>query len=105
MLEQCHVEGDIVASRILWDNEPVAITANEALAAEAAGTESRTDGLWREKVAQTDPSGENISRKRGASRASFALAVMAAIAAAAPPFSRIVPCSWPPQLRLSGSQP
>jgi putative DNA primase/helicase len=42
MLEQCHVEGDIVASRILWDNEPVAITANEALAAEAAGTESRT---------------------------------------------------------------
>jgi putative DNA primase/helicase len=42
MLEQCHVEGDIVASRILWDNEPVAITANEALAAEAAGTESRS---------------------------------------------------------------
>ena len=45
MLEQCHVEGDIVASRILWDNEPVAITANEALAAEAAGTESRIQGL------------------------------------------------------------
>ena len=42
MLEQCLVEGDIVASRILWDTEPVAITANEALAAEAAGTESRT---------------------------------------------------------------
>ena len=41
-LEQCLVEGDIVASRILWDTEPVTITANEALAAEAAGTESRT---------------------------------------------------------------
>jgi hypothetical protein len=32
----------IVASRILWEAEPVAITANEALAAEAAGSETRT---------------------------------------------------------------
>ncbi len=32
----------IAASRILWDAEPVAITANEALAADAAGTETRT---------------------------------------------------------------
>jgi putative DNA primase/helicase len=38
-IEQCLVgDGDgIVASRILWDTEPVAITANEALAADAAG--------------------------------------------------------------------
>ncbi len=41
-LEQCLVGDDIVASRILWDAEPVAITANEALAADAAGTETRT---------------------------------------------------------------
>jgi hypothetical protein len=41
-LEQCGVGDGIVASRILWDAEPVAITANEALAADAAGTETRT---------------------------------------------------------------
>ena len=41
-LEQCLVGGGVVASRILWDAEPVEITANEALAAEAAGTEIRT---------------------------------------------------------------
>ena len=41
-LEQCLVGDGIVASRILWDAEPVTITANEALAAEAAGTETRT---------------------------------------------------------------
>ena len=41
-LEQCLVEDDILASRILWDADPVAITANEALAAEATGTEPRT---------------------------------------------------------------
>jgi putative DNA primase/helicase len=41
-LEQCIVADDIIASRIVWDTEAVSITANEALAAEAAGTESRT---------------------------------------------------------------
>ena len=41
-LEQTIVGDGIVASRILWDSEPVAITANEALAAEAAGAETRT---------------------------------------------------------------
>ena len=41
-LEQCLVGNDIVASRILWDAEPVAISANEALAADAAGAETRT---------------------------------------------------------------
>ena len=41
-LEQCLVGDGIVASRILWNGEPVPITANEALAAEAAGTETRT---------------------------------------------------------------
>jgi hypothetical protein len=41
-LEQCLVGEDIVASRILWEAEPVAITANEALAADAAGGETRT---------------------------------------------------------------
>ena len=41
-LEQCLVGNDILASRIFWDADPVAITANEALAAEAAGSETRT---------------------------------------------------------------
>jgi KaiC/GvpD/RAD55 family RecA-like ATPase len=41
-LEQCLVAGGVVASRIVWDAEPVAITANEALAADAVGTETRT---------------------------------------------------------------
>jgi putative DNA primase/helicase len=41
-LEQCLLDEGIVASRILWEAEPVSITANDALAAEAAGTESRT---------------------------------------------------------------
>jgi len=41
-LEQCLVEGDILASRIVWETEPVAITANEALAADNAGPENRT---------------------------------------------------------------
>ena len=35
-LEQTIVGDDIVASRIWWDTEPVAITADEALAADAA---------------------------------------------------------------------
>jgi hypothetical protein len=41
-LEQCPVNGDIVASRVVWDGEPVSITANEALAADAASNETRT---------------------------------------------------------------
>jgi hypothetical protein len=41
-LEQCLIPGDIVASRVVWDHEPVKITANEALAADAAGDETRT---------------------------------------------------------------
>jgi putative DNA primase/helicase len=41
-LEQSIVCDGIVASRILWDGGPVEITANEVLAAEAAGTEGRT---------------------------------------------------------------
>src|SRR5262245_4871031 len=41
-LEQCQVANDIVASRIVWEADPVAITANEALAADAAGSETRT---------------------------------------------------------------
>jgi len=41
-LEQCLVGDSIVASRIAWDTAPVAITANEALAADAAGIETRT---------------------------------------------------------------
>ena len=41
-LEQCLVGGDILASRILWDAEPVGITADEALSADAAGNETRT---------------------------------------------------------------
>lgn len=41
-LEQALVGDGIVASRISWDAEPVDITANEALAADAAGGETRT---------------------------------------------------------------
>lgn len=41
-LEQCIIGEDIVASRVWWDTEPIAITADEALAADAAGTETRT---------------------------------------------------------------
>ena len=36
------VNDDIIASRIVWDAEPVPITANEALAADADGRETRT---------------------------------------------------------------
>jgi hypothetical protein len=41
-LEQCRVADGIVASRIFWESEPVAITADAALAAEFASTETRT---------------------------------------------------------------
>jgi hypothetical protein len=41
-LEQCEVANGVIASRIVWDADPVAITANEALAADAAGSEIRT---------------------------------------------------------------
>ena len=41
-LEQCLVGNGILASRIFWGAEPVAITANEALAAELGGNETRT---------------------------------------------------------------
>lgn len=42
-LEQCLVgDDDVLASKVVWDAEPVAITASEALAADAAGAESRT---------------------------------------------------------------
>jgi putative DNA primase/helicase len=41
-LEQCLINESLVASRVLWDGEPVAITANEALAADATGDEMRT---------------------------------------------------------------
>ncbi len=38
-LEQTIVAENIVASRVAWENEPVAITANQALAADAAGSD------------------------------------------------------------------
>jgi hypothetical protein len=41
-LEQSLIADGIVASRIVWDGEPVAITANEAMAADAADTETQT---------------------------------------------------------------
>src|SRR5262249_14306600 len=41
-LEQCRVAGDIVASRLGLEAEADASTANEALAADAAGTQART---------------------------------------------------------------
>jgi AAA domain len=39
-LEQCDVRDGIIASRVVWDGEPVAITANEALAADAGSTDN-----------------------------------------------------------------
>jgi putative DNA primase/helicase len=42
-LEQTIVADNIVASRVTWDREPVTITANQALAADAAGTSGKTD--------------------------------------------------------------
>ena len=41
-LEQIIVGDNIVSSRIVWDGEPVTISANQALAAQAAGSEIRT---------------------------------------------------------------
>lgn len=41
-VEQCLVEDDILTCRIVWAAEPAAISANEALAADAAGVQSRT---------------------------------------------------------------
>jgi hypothetical protein len=41
-LEQTIVGSDIVASRVWWETEPVSITANQALAAEAAGEDQRS---------------------------------------------------------------
>jgi hypothetical protein len=40
-LEKRRIKNDIRTSRIVWEAEPVAITANEALAAEAGGARSR----------------------------------------------------------------
>jgi RecA-family ATPase len=40
--EQTIVAGDIVACRVAWETEPVTITANQVLAAEAAGNEQRS---------------------------------------------------------------
>jgi hypothetical protein len=37
-LQQCVVGNNIPASRIVWEAEPVAITANEALAVDSAGS-------------------------------------------------------------------
>jgi putative DNA primase/helicase len=41
-LEQTIVADEILGSRVIWDSEPVTITANQALAAEAAGPDQRT---------------------------------------------------------------
>jgi AAA domain len=41
-LEQGDIGDGILASRIVWDSEPVAITANQALAAVAAGASAQT---------------------------------------------------------------
>ena len=41
-LEQTIVGPDVVASRVCWESEPVSITANQALAAEAAGEDQRS---------------------------------------------------------------
>jgi hypothetical protein len=56
-LEQTIVGDGIVASRVAWDTEPVAITANQALAAEAAGPDQRSaldaaEEFLREALAQ-----------------------------------------------------
>jgi AAA domain len=41
-LEQRFINDGVISSRVIWDAEPVAITADEALAADATGNEART---------------------------------------------------------------
>jgi putative DNA primase/helicase len=64
-LEQCIVDADIVASRITWESEPVTITADQALAAEADGAEGRGAIAEAEEFLRDKLSGGPISAKEG----------------------------------------
>jgi putative DNA primase/helicase len=59
-LEQRLIGDDIVASRIFWEAEPVEITANEALAADAAGSETRTAKADATKFLQAALAGDPV---------------------------------------------
>ena len=63
-LEQTIVADGIVASRACWDSEPVTITANQALAAEAAGSEHRSARAEAEDFLSTTLSNGPISQKQ-----------------------------------------
>jgi putative DNA primase/helicase len=62
-LEQDIVGDDIVASRVFWDAQPVAITANEALAADVAGFEGRTAKAEAKEVLQAVLAGQPVPAK------------------------------------------
>ena len=63
-LEQTNVADGIDASRVCWDSEPVTITANQALAAEAAGSELRSARAEAEDFLSTILSNGPISQKQ-----------------------------------------
>ncbi len=63
-LEQTIIDpGGIVASRVWWENEPVSITANQALAAEAAGEDQRSATEAAEEFLREALAGGPVSQK------------------------------------------
>jgi hypothetical protein len=64
-LEQTIVKDGIVASRVAWETEPVSITANQALAAEAGGTEDRNARAEAEKFLRDLLAGGPVPAKEG----------------------------------------
>jgi hypothetical protein len=65
-VEQCLIGDGIVASRIVWDTAPVTITANEALAADVAGSEVHSaieEGVeWLRQLLAQGPTTASIVR-------------------------------------------
>ena len=63
-LEQTIIDpGGIVASRVWWESEPVSITANQALAAEAAGEDQRSATEAAEEFLREALAGGPVSQK------------------------------------------
>ena len=63
-LEQTIIDpGGIVASRVWWESEPVSITANQALAAEAAGEDQRSATEAAEEFLHEALAGGPVSQK------------------------------------------
>ena len=62
-LEQTVIDPGIVASRVCWDSEPVSITANQALAAEAAGEDQRSAIETAEELLRETLAGRPVPQK------------------------------------------